>query len=319
MTGVRYAVVVPTLGRPSLVRLLETLAAQDGPPPDEVVLVDDRRTPQPPLDVDGPGPAVRVVRGFGRGPAAARNLGWRLTTAEWVAFLDDDVELPAGWAAALARDLSAAGPDVGGSQGRLHVPLPSGRRPTDWERGTAGLADAAWATADMAYRRAALVQVAGFDERFGRAYREDADLALRVQRAGWRLVRGERVAVHPVRPVDDWVSLRVQAGNADDALMRRLHGRRWRVDAETGRGRLPCHAATVAAGVAGGALLLARRPRGAALAASAWTALTADFARRRIAPGPRDAAEVRRMLLTSAAIPFAAVAHRLRGEWRHRG
>lgn len=318
MSDVRYAVVVPTLGRPSLVRLLETLAGQDGPPPAEVVLVDDRRSPQPPLDVDSRGLPVRVVRGLGRGPAAARNLGWRLTTAEWVAFLDDDVEVPAGWAAALARDLSTAGRDVGGSQGRLHVPLPSGRRPTDWERGTAGLAHAAWATADMAYRRAALVQVAGFDERFGRAYREDADLALRVRRAGWRLVRGERVAVHPVRPVDDWVSLRVQAGNADDALMRRLHGRAWRQEAQTGRGRLPWHAATVAAGVAGGGLLLARRPRGAALAASAWGVLTADFARRRIVPGPRDAAEVRRMLLTSAAIPFAAVAHRLRGEWRHR-
>ena len=34
----------------------------------------------------------------------------------------------------------------------------------------------------MAYRRAALVAVDGFDERFPRAYREDADLALRVRR-----------------------------------------------------------------------------------------------------------------------------------------
>ncbi|MFP5334393.1 MAG: HAD-IIIA family hydrolase [Actinomycetes bacterium] len=319
--GPRYAVVVPSLGRPSLHRLLSTLALQGGPLPEEVVVVDDRRDPVPPLDVtaDAAGTLrVRVVKGFGRGPAAARNLGWQLVTTEWVAFLDDDVELPPGWASALAADLAVAGPDVGGSQGRLHVPLPTGRRPTDWERSTAGLQDAAWATADMAYRRAALQAVAGFDERFPRAYREDADLALRVRRAGWRLVRGTRTAVHPVRPTDDLVSLRVQAGNADDALMRRLHGRRWRLEAQAGRGRLGWHAATVAGAavaVAGG---LGRSPRTALAGAVLWAALTLDFARRRIVPGPRDAVETRRMLVTSVAIPFAAVGHRLAGQWRHR-
>jgi histidinol-phosphate phosphatase family protein len=64
-----------------------------------------------------------------------------------------------------------------------------------------------------------------------------------------------------------------------------------------------------------------RSPRAAQLAAvgaTVWLGLCADFARRRIAPGPRDRAEVGRMLATSAAIPAAAVWHRARGEWRHR-
>ncbi len=43
----------------------------------------------------------------------------------------------------------------------------------------------------------ALVEVGGFDERFPRAYREDADLALRVRRAGWRIAEGGRVTTHP--------------------------------------------------------------------------------------------------------------------------
>ena len=51
------------------------------------------------------------------------------------------------------------------------MPLPDGRRPTDWERSTAGLQDARWATADMAFARGALEAVGGFDERFPRAYR----------------------------------------------------------------------------------------------------------------------------------------------------
>jgi histidinol-phosphate phosphatase family protein len=233
-------------------------------------------------------------------------------------FLDDDVELPAGWGELLARDLATAAPRTGGVQGRLHVPLPADRRPTDWERGTAGLERAAWATADMAYRRVALEEVGGFDERFPRAYREDADLALRVRDAGWELVRGARTTTHPVRPADDAVSLRVQAGTRDDATFRALHGPRWRERAETGRGRLAWHVATIAAAGVGVGGLLARRPRVAALGALAWAGLTAQFLGRRLVPGPRpgdDAfgPELRRMAWTSAAIPFAAVGHRVAG------
>ena len=324
----QYAVVVPTVGRASLHRLLDGLARATGPAPVEVVVVDDRAGDVEPLAVDPSGtPAfpVRVLRGHGHGPAAARNLGWRVTSARWVAFLDDDVELAATWRADLVTDLAACPAGAAATQGRLKVPLPGGRRPTDWERSTSALEQARWATADMAYRREALVAVHGFDERFPRAYREDADLALRVRDAGWTLHVGARTTRHPVRDADDLVSLRVQRGNADDALMRRLHGPRWRERAGTGHGRLPWHVATVAAGAvavtafATAAVTRSPRARGVAAAATAlWCGLTGDFARLRIAPGPRDAAEMRRMLVTSVAIPVAAVGHRVLGHWRHR-
>ncbi|NES35223.1 transferase, partial [Micromonospora sp. PPF5-17] len=45
---------------------------------------------------------------------------------------------------------------------------------------------------------------------------------------------------------------------------------------------------------------------------------TAEFARARIAPGPRAADEIATMLVTSALIPPLAVAHWLRGWWRAR-
>ncbi len=326
---VAYAVVLPSVGRPSLERTLRGLADQPAHvAPVEVVVADDRpllAEPCEPLDPaalvpDAPWP-LRVVRTGGRGPAAARNAGWRSTSAPWVAFLDDDVVVPPGWGQGLVADLAAAADDVAGVQGRIEVPVP-GARPTDWERSTRGLEHAAWATADMAYRRAALEQVGGLDERFPRAYREDADLALRVRRAGWRLTRGTRTIVHPVRPADDRVSVRVQAGTADDALMRALHGPRWRAVAETGRGRLTWHVATVGAATLAAGALAAGRPRLAGAAALTWAALTADFARARIAPGPRPgdagwADEWRRMLLTSVLIPFAAVRHRVRGTLEH--
>jgi HAD superfamily hydrolase (TIGR01662 family) len=321
MTSPTTTVVVPTVGRPSLTALLEALAAASGPRPEAVIVVDDRPRADDGLEAYLPGDdalPLRVVRSGGRGPAAARNLGWRHARTEWVSFLDDDVLPDPDWPERLAADLSGLDPEVAGSQGRVRVPLPPDRRPTDWERVTAGLADARWITADMSYRRGALVRAGGFDERFPRAFREDADLALRVEAAGGRLVRGERRITHPVRPVDDWVSLRTQAGNADDPLMTRLHGPDWYDRAEAVRGRRSRHVATTAAGLGALALGAARRPRAAALAAAGWLAGTADFAWARIAPGPRDRAEVRRMLLTSAAIPPAATWHTVRGWWRHR-
>ncbi|WP_113702109.1 glycosyltransferase, partial [Nonomuraea lactucae] len=177
-------------------------------------------------------------------PAAARNAGRRAAGTPWVAFLDDDVVPRPGWYEAALDDLADLPGDVAGSQGRIEVPLPAHRRPTDAERHTAGLAGAAWITADIAYRREALEKVGGFDERFPRAYREDADLALRMAGAGYRLVRGRRVTVHPVRDDGFWSSVRFQRGNADDALMRRVHGPSWREAVGGTRGRLRGHAVT---------------------------------------------------------------------------
>ena len=331
---VEYAVVVTTIGRPSLDVLLGALAAQEAHLPSEVVLVDDRTDTSDPLTARVPGELsarmpVRVLAGLGRGPAAARNLGWQVCCADWVVFLDDDVVVPTGWSRLLHDDLEGAAPDVAAVQGRIEVPLPRTRRPTDWERGTAGLATAAWITADMAVRRAALAEVHGFDERFRRAYREDADLAARLRRRGWRLEVGRRTTTHPVRPDPGWLaSVRAQRGNADDALMRRLHGPSWREDIAAGHGRLPWHVATTACALAaaglGAAALLAtgRRQRslaaGASLGAAGWLGLTADFVWRRVAPGPRDPLEVGRMTASSVVLPLAATWHRVRGHLRHR-
>ncbi|MEU9887779.1 glycosyltransferase [Sphaerisporangium sp. NPDC051011] len=308
-------VVIPTIGRRSLRRLLAAL----GPDVDTIV-VDDRPRFCPSLAVP---PHVRVLRTGGRGPAAARNAGWRAATTQWVAFLDDDVLPPPWWMDALLTDLSELDEGVAGSQGRLDVPLPAGRRPTDAERNTAALMRAGWATADMAYRRDALEAVGGFDERFPRAHREDADLALRLLKAGYRLVKGRRVTGHPVRDDGFWTSVRAQRGNADDALMRRLHGPGWRAAVGGAPGRLGRHALTSVLGLAAGALFLVGSGRVAgrvpAVAAGlGWLALTADFAWARVAPGPRTPAEILRMAVTSVVIPPVACAHRLRGELRAR-
>ncbi|MFD7405783.1 glycosyltransferase family 2 protein [Streptomyces sp. NPDC059866] len=319
-----YAVVIPTLDRPSLDACLRALARAGGPPPVRVVLVDDRPDPsRAPLSVDVPQALrslVTVVRGRARGPAAARNAGWRAAGhVPWIAFLDDDVVPGPAWGEDLALDLAGATPRTGAITARIDVPLPPDRRPTDWERNTAGLATARWITADMVYRRAALEAVGGFDERFRRAFREDADLALRVLAAGWTVSAGDRRTIHPVRPAGRWVSVRLQAGNADDVLMTRLHGRTWWGRAGAPRGRLPRHLAVTGAGVTALACAVLGRPRTATACAAAWLAGTAEFALARIVPGPRTRDEIVTMALTSVAIPPAAVWHWLRGQVVHRG
>ncbi|SES20841.1 Glycosyl transferase family 2 [Lentzea xinjiangensis] len=294
----KYSVVIPTVGRPNLDVLLKALVEGEGPEPCEILVVDDSET--------------------GLGPAAARNTGWREARGDWVAFLDDDVVLAPDWKARLCADLEDLPDDVGASQARIVVPLPGDRKPTDAERGTAGLATARWITADMAYRREALARSGGFDERFRRAYREDAELALRVQDLGYRIVQGDRVTTHPVKPATFLTSVQQQRGNADDALMRRLVGPRWRARIGGQRGWFRSHVATTAAGVLSVLCGLAGRRRLGGALAAVWVGRTAWFAVVRIAPGPKTWEEIVRMVVTSALIPPAACLHRVLGEVRYR-
>ena len=307
----RVDVVIPSTGRPSLTPLFQALAPQrellDG---GRVIVIDDRLDPRPPLR---PPDFAEVLPGGSRGPAAARNVGWRTAGAEWIAFLDDDVVPADNWAKELQADLAVLPASVAASQGRLRVPLGRGRRPTDWERNVAGLESARWISADMALRHEALAAVAGFDERFGGAYREDTDLALRLLRDGWQIVAGERQCSHPVPPAGFWTSVARQRGNADDVLMRALHGRHWRRWGAAPAGGLRRHLATTGVLACAGVAAAAGHRRTAAALGAAWLGTTAQLALARIAPGPRDSAELTRMTTTSVVLPLAASAWWARG------
>lgn len=309
-------VVVPTLVRASLRTLLLALAAAEGPHPAKLIVVDDRPRPTHFALPDLPFP-TGTLRSYGRGPAAARNLGWLAAETEWIAFLDDDVIPGRTWFEDLARDLSGLGDGDGASEGRIEVPAPEDRAPTDAERRTAALADARWITADMAYRREVLQAVGGFDERFTRAFREDSDLALRVVDAGWRIAAGQRYAQHPARPRAFLSSVRDQIGNADNALMRAKHGLTWRERCGEQPSTFASHLTTTLLG-ATAVFGAARGMRFAGAAAKAWAAQTGVFAGTRIAPGPVDPVEIADMALSSVLIPPAAVFWNVFGTVRHR-
>ena len=155
----------------------------------------------------------------------------------------------------------------------------------------------------MAYRRAALEAVGGFDERFPRAYREDADLGLRAHAAGWRIVRGRaRGRCTPSARRTAGSRVRKQAGNADDALMDALHGRAGASAPARRRGRRRAPPAPPRAAGAGARRALAgaaAAPAGAA-AGGLGVAGPARLAWRAHRARPAHAREIATMAATSA-------------------
>src|SRR5947208_5815660 len=109
-----FDVVIPASARPPLAVSLRALAAARGPAPRLVIVIDDRPGPvDPPGSLDGEAPATLrdrlvVLPGSGRGPVAARDLGWRAGTAPAGVFLEAGSAPWPDWLEALATDLSGA-------------------------------------------------------------------------------------------------------------------------------------------------------------------------------------------------------------------
>ncbi len=172
----RCAIIVPTRGRPGYLDVaLGSIAPQAAAHETELLVIDD-----------GPDDATRAVaeRHGARyvahpGPLGlnhARNTAIGATTAELLAFVDDDVAVRDGWLAALLAADAAEPADVGVFAGPIHVRIEDHRfRACGREGGPItwldhGDADAdchyAWG-ANLTIRRAAIERVGGFDTSLG--------------------------------------------------------------------------------------------------------------------------------------------------------
>ena len=260
-----------------------------------------------------PGPAIRYLAVEGRhGPAAARNLGWRGTSAGVIAFTDDDCRPDPGW---LAAGLAAMEGGAVAATGRVVVPLPES--PTDYERDAAGLEGAEFVTANLFCRRDALEAVGGFDERFAVAWREDSDLHFALLKLGGRIAGApDAVVVHPVRPAPWGVSLLQQRKGLFDALLYKKHPDLYRRRIMAGP-PWPYYAIVAATLAAGLAAWWGWRPVALA-AAGLWAGLTARFCLLRLRRTSRAPAHVAEMVATSAVIPYLSVFWRLYGAWKFR-
>ncbi len=224
-TLLRASVIVPTdATRPAqLRRCVQRLLTLDHPDY-EVIVVDNRRAADAPLELAG----ARVIHEPRPGISAARNRGLAAATGEIVAFTDDDVDVDRRWLRALGErfarqpevaavtglvvpleletaaqvwfEQSGSGPD------RSYVPLTferAGRfrvRRRDGETGGERL-DSLYATGElglgsnMAFRASALRAAGGFDEALGTGTpsRGGEDLAMLVE----LLASGQRLAYEP--------------------------------------------------------------------------------------------------------------------------
>jgi GT2 family glycosyltransferase len=210
---VTASVVVPNFnGRRWLPGCLDSLAAQTLAPT-EVVVVDNGSSDGSAALASGR-PGVRVVElGRNLGFAAAANRGIGTVETESVALVNTDVVLAADWLERMQAALGSA-PDVGAVACKMvdledpSVLYDAGdvlrRDGVCEQRGRFERDDGSFdepgevfaASAGAAlYRRGAVLDVGGFDERFF-LYLEDVDLGLRLRLAGWRCRYEPAVARH---------------------------------------------------------------------------------------------------------------------------
>ncbi len=184
-----------------LPRLFATVAAQSRPF-DEIICYDDASSDDTAIVAARLG--AKVIRGEqNRGPAYARNVLWRATTADWVHFHDaDDLLEPA-----YHERVSAL------AAGEIDVVICSAR----WIRESDGSTEMEWRYSDTElhaapldyllshpvggingyYRRSVLDRIGGYDESL-RIW-EDADLHVRLAAAGARFAVAEEILVTALR------------------------------------------------------------------------------------------------------------------------
>lgn len=201
--GAQVAVIIPVRNRSDFLRdCLNSLVTQDFPIRQcEVIVCDDHSEEdlEPVIEVFRPHlPKLKLLRQQEhRGPGAARNMGFRSSSAGMFVCLDSDIVCNPYFLKELLETLKA-NPHWVAAEAAL---IPNQDQPSPlWD---APVCDhgGRYHTAAIAYRRDALFSVGGFDETFKLAACEDVDLAAKLFKEGVIGFASEAKALHPLRKV----------------------------------------------------------------------------------------------------------------------
>ncbi|HEU4551936.1 MAG TPA: glycosyltransferase [Chitinophaga sp.] len=248
-----------------------------------------------------------------KGPAAARNAGWRAAGGVIIAFTDDDCQPDENWLRNIWEQYCSQ-PYIAFT-GRVIVPAPE--KPTDHEWNTAQLEKADFITANCACTRLALEKTGGFDERFELAWREDSDLEFKLLLNNIPIVHlNNAIVVHPVRPADWGISLREQRKSMFNALLYKKYPELYRRKIrQSPPWNYYIMIVSLVAALAG---LLAHATWLTVIALPVWLIFLGAFIKKRLTYTSRAWPHVLEMVVTSIFIPFLSVYWNLYGAFRYR-
>lgn len=317
----KISVVVPTYKRPQLLlRCVDALCQQNFRQTEyEIIVVSDGPDPETQatlahLKKDGP-----IVRFLSlpakKGPAAARNLGWRASRAKLVAFTDDDCIPERNWLAGFWNAFLRTPGNKAAFTGKTIVPI--SQPPTDYERNIAHLQEAEFITANCACTSAALVKVGGLDEEFTMAWREDSDLQFKLMESEIPIVRvPASIVTHPVRKAPWGISIKDEKKGIFNALLYKkwptLYKKRIQSSA-------PVHYyAIIVSMLAFLTGIFLSNWTLAWVSFATWALITIWFTARRLRNTSHTFAHVSEMFVTSMVIPFLSIFYRIYGAVKFR-
>jgi glycosyltransferase involved in cell wall biosynthesis len=219
----KISVIVPTFKRPQLLKNCvlalshqtidaseyEVIVVSDGPDKEtaDMLLAFFTNTPQ----------KVRYLSlPKKKGPAAARNLGWKNANGTLIAFTDDDCLPDPNWLENIWRHYD--GRTEMAFTGKVIVPV--SQKPTDFELNTKGLETGEFVTANCVVPKATLEAVDGFDAAFTAAWREDSDLQFKLLQRNVPIIKlNDAIVIHPVRKAPWGVSIKEQKKTMFNALL----------------------------------------------------------------------------------------------------